>query len=103
MCPVSHVRCRMSLVMCHMWCVMCPVSRVRVLCLNIFFCHKVLELAGGGSLINRAYFFLFLFFRQSAPGAYFQKLDFVISIFFSSNLDLGTFSLFGSVLFQSQI
>ena len=49
MCHVSGVRCQMSDVTCHMSCVRCQVSHVK--------CHmdKVVELVGGGSVINEAY------------------------------------------------
>ena len=45
-CHVSHVMCHMSCVTCHMWCVTCNVSHVA--------CH-MMELVGGGSVINGAY------------------------------------------------
>ena len=81
-CHVSGVRCQVSGVRCHVSGVMCQVSRVRyhmsgvtcqmshvrcqvsgVTCqINIymyicfvFFWDKVVELVGGGSVINRAY------------------------------------------------
>ena len=56
MCPMSYVTCHGSHVTCHVSHVMCNVSCVII---YIFFLHKVLELVGGGSVINGAYPVLF--------------------------------------------
>ena len=57
MCHVSRVTCHVSDVMCHVSGVTCQVSGV-----SCFFCFfvvvfldKVVELVGGGSVINGAY------------------------------------------------
>ena len=73
MCLVSHVRCHMSLVTCH-------VSQ-------FYFIHfyKVAESVGEGSAIGAP--------ADSAPYAYFQKIDVGINKYYS-NLGLGTIAWF---------
>ena len=51
MCHMSHVRYHVSDYRCYMSDVMCHVSDVG----SIFFKDKVVELVGGGSVINGAY------------------------------------------------
>ena len=51
MCHMSYVTCHVSHVMCHTSCVTCHVSHVFSI---IIFLDKVLELVGGGSVINGA-------------------------------------------------
>ena len=63
MCQVSRVRCHMSgvpcqvsRVRCHVSHVTCQMSRVRCqMSLFFFFLNKLVELVGGGSVINRTY------------------------------------------------
>ena len=54
-CHVSRVTCQVSQVNCHESCVTNPVPQYFV-----NFIYKVLELIGGGSLINRALLLFFL-------------------------------------------
>ena len=59
-CHVSIVTCHVSPVMCHMSHVTCHLSHVKIFFFYIFFnplniFDKVVELVGGGSVINGAY------------------------------------------------
>ena len=48
----SPTMCCMSCVTCHVSCFMCHMSHVYF---NVYIFYKVMELGGGGSIINRAY------------------------------------------------
>ena len=54
MCHVSCVMCQESCVMCHVSGAMCPVSGSPVRCQVSHFFYKVMELVGGGPVINMA-------------------------------------------------
>ena len=55
MCYVSPVTCHMLPVTCHLSCVTCHLSNVKIYIHFLYLFNKVVELVGGGSVINGAY------------------------------------------------